>query len=606
MMASTTDSKKRSGKTLEGKKESKKSRNNTKNHTKKNRKTKDILEKDEEEIALEKIVFGDVAGFESSLRHFDLDSYLEDLNQQNMKDELGSDEEEDFGSDQDNEEDDEDLAALDDADLFVVDEPNGDNQSNSEGDSDSDSADDDDSDTSLSEEDPNEILDVNGGTAAWIDSDDERLQVSLANNNRLKKLRKNTEEDYVSGREYAKRLRSRFEKVYPVPKWAKESKKEYDSDGDDMDLDTDDDEGHSSQQGTNPLKSLLQNAARYVSTKKTKMLPATHIDIERLQDANQSAPSLAVIQDMNFHPTHPLLLTCGFDQTLRIYHIDGKKNPLVSSLHVRRLPFKTAHFHPDGVRVLAGGVRKNLRIWDIDTGNVAKVTNLYGHEDTQPNFEKFKISPCGKHIALIGELGWMNMLSARNAQWVAGAKVDDAIVDLVWTHDGSHVIMANSHGDVWEWDVKTRQFTSRWRDEGGIGICKLALGGKGDRWLAVGSNNGVVNIYDRKALQGSGKETGAFGEPLMYKPKAVIKHLITAVSALEFSPDGQILAIASDQKQNALKLIHIPSFTAFSNWPTSNTPLGKVTTVAFTPGGEMISVANQQGRARLWRLNHYV
>lgn len=199
----------------------------------------------------------------------------------------------------------------------------------------------------------------------------------------------------------------------------------------------------------------------------------------------------------------------------------------------------------------------------------------------------------------------MNILSAQNAQWVAGAKIDEEIADLVWSHDSRIVLLTNSHGDVWEWDVKQRQFIKRWRDEGGIGICKLALGGKGDRWLALGSTNGVVNIYDRKTVQAGGQEAGTFGEPLMYKPRAVIKHLITAVTALEFSPDGQILAIGSDQKQNAFKLIHIPSFTAFMNWPTSSTPLGKVTSVAFTPGGEMISVGNQQGRARLWRFNHY-
>ena len=55
----------------------------------------------------------------------------------------------------------------------------------------------------------------------WIDSDDERLVVSLASNSRLRKLRLTESEDIMNGREYIKRLRNQFEHLYPVPEWAK-------------------------------------------------------------------------------------------------------------------------------------------------------------------------------------------------------------------------------------------------------------------------------------------------------------------------------------------------------------------------------------------------
>lgn len=43
--------------------------------------------------------------------------------------------------------------------------------------------------------------------AAWEDSDDDRIMISLASNPRLRKLRRDEAEDVVSGREYIKRLR---------------------------------------------------------------------------------------------------------------------------------------------------------------------------------------------------------------------------------------------------------------------------------------------------------------------------------------------------------------------------------------------------------------
>jgi len=70
---------------------------------------------------------------------------------------------------------------------------------------------------------------------------------------------------------------------------------------------------------------------------------------------------------------------------------------------------------------------------------------------------------------------------------------------------------------------------------------------------------------------------------------------------LEFSPDGQVLAMASRAKKDALRLVHIPTCTVFSNWPTSATPLGRVETVGWARGG-MLCVGNEAGKVRLWEI----
>ena len=89
------------------------------------------------------------------------------------------------------------------------------------------------------------------------------------------------------------------------------------------------------------------------------------------------------------------------------------------------------------------------------------------------------------------------------------------------------------------------------------------------------------------------------------KPVATLDQLTTTISSLQFSPDGQILCMASRAVKDALRLVHLPTFSVFKNWPTSGTPLGKVTSVAFSPRGEMLAVGNEQGKVRLWKLNHY-
>lgn len=51
--------------------------------------------------------------------------------------------------------------------------------------------------------------------------------------------------------------------------------------------------------------------------------------------------------------------------------------------------------------------------------------------------------------------------------------------------------------------------------------------------------------------------------------------------------------------------IHLPSLTAFSNWPTSSTPLGHVTSVDFSPRSEYIAVGNSRGRVLLYHLRDF-
>jgi U3 small nucleolar RNA-associated protein 18 len=59
---------------------------------------------------------------------------------------------------------------------------------------------------------------------AWVDSDDERLTVSLAGVAQRRKLRTVEDEDVVSGTEYARRLRQQYLRLYPVPDWAQEGR----------------------------------------------------------------------------------------------------------------------------------------------------------------------------------------------------------------------------------------------------------------------------------------------------------------------------------------------------------------------------------------------
>jgi hypothetical protein len=226
-----------------------------------------VLPKDAEEEELERLIFGDSAGFMEGLDNFSAvratGAYGE-----------GSDEEQD---------DDADLDNVADDNLFFFDSGPVAAPAGSVAVAQVEESDDDDE-------------------PAWEDSDDERLVVSLASVPQLRKLRETAEDDMVNGKEYARRLRKQYERLYPAPDWAahaagaanKKRRRTMDDDesGDesasDMDVDEDD-------LSTQPLARLLKDADIFSRTStrgptKKRKLQAGTIDIQRLKDVSKAGP----------------------------------------------------------------------------------------------------------------------------------------------------------------------------------------------------------------------------------------------------------------------------------------------------------------------------
>lgn len=158
----------------------------------------------------------------------------------------------------------------------------------------------------------------------------------------------------------------------------------------------------------------------------------------------------------------------------------------------------------------------------------------------------------------------VNVLDARTCQWVAEVRVEGrgGVADFAWWGDGEGMVILGKGGEAVEWDGREKRTVGRWMDEGAVGTTVVALGGTGrglkalggDRWLAVGSASGVVNVYDR-ASWGASKGTDEDElVPPTPKPKRAFDHLTTPTSHLEFSPDGQLLVMASQWKRDALRL----------------------------------------------------
>jgi U3 small nucleolar RNA-associated protein 18 len=223
--------------------------------------------------------------------------------------------------------------------------------------------------------------------------------------------------------------------------------------------------------------------------------------------------------------------------------------------------------------------------------------------------ERFKLSPCGRYMALIGSSrkggGTINILDANSTQWIATARIEgkNGVADFAWWGDGEGMTIVGKGGEVGEWSVESRSYIARWIDDG-YGPTVLTLGGKhgpkslgGDRWVVIGSQSGIVNIYDRKTFTSPKSEIEIAERP---EPKRSFDQFTKPISNLEISPDGQLLAYSTKWKKDGLRLAHLPSCTVYRNWPTDQTPLGRITAVAFGRGSDVLAVGNEGGNIRLF------
>ncbi|WOL08902.1 hypothetical protein Cni_G17655 [Canna indica] len=425
---------------------------------------------------------------------------------------------------------------------------------------------------------------------AWVDEEEEKTKVNIVRVNRLRKLRKEVDENLISGADYVARLRAQHAKLNPGTGWASMDRKH--ARCGDFDDSSDDESGVSIAHGYENAESndILRSNDELVIKSTTKLLPGL-LEYSRLVDANAEEPSSGPINSVQFHRNGQLLLTAGLDRRLRFFQVDGKRNPKIQSIFIEDCPIHKASFLPDGSEVILAGRRKFFYSFDLVKAAVSKIGPLTGREEK--SLEAFEVSPDSKIIAFIGNEGYILLISSRTKELIGTLKMNGSARSLAFVDGGQQLISSGGDGHVYHWDLRTRRCIHKGVDEGSITGSALCAS-QDSSIFAAGSSSGVVNVYKSEEFLG-GKQ----------KPLKTIENLTTMVDQMKFNPDAQILAISSRMKKNGLKLVHIPSFNVFSNYPPPRFSLQYPRCLDFSPGGGFMTVGNAGGKVLLYKLHHY-
>lgn len=162
-----------------------------------------------------------------------------------------------------------------------------------------------------------------------------------------------------------------------------------------------------------------------------------------------------------------------------------------------------------------------------------------------------------KYYAIGAKNGYICLLGQDSKQLLFDLKMNGSCNAMAFSPCERYLYTAGDEAEIYQWDLGTRKCVTKVADEGAFQTTAMQVSPSG-AVLATGSKMGSVNIFNA---------TGLAGDVVEPKPFKTLMNLTTSVTDLSFNHTSELLCSCSKWKKNAIKLVHIPSYTNFQNFP---------------------------------------
>lgn len=419
---------------------------------------------------------------------------------------------------------------------------------------------------------------------AWVDPDDDSLKVDLSGVARLRKLRKDSNDNIITGSDYQSRLKEYYQKTLANPEFTKWADKA------------------SSITKTKKEKKTRFEYRSIFEDADLSSISKSHLDSGILDISHQGNLPFknrlaCVVQSVDFHPRMDLFLAAGFDKNLKIFEFEALefKNKseisLKTNVFFENFPINKAQFSTRNPNeVLLCGRKKHLYCYDMETEKTQKISSYFFTKNiSKQNVPTFCMDYTGDLAVFPVDSGSLEFMALRNKQVSFDLQMDERCTGVAFGSVDSNTLYSCSElGNIYIWDLRQRKIREKFKDEGSIKTTTIASTSSG--LLATGSDSGFVNFYG--SLESNEKR----------KPEKRFDNVTTAISSLAFSPNGYGLLFASKWKSSSCKIASTDTLRVYSNWPNFQTRLGSISCTGFSRDSSLLLIGNDGGNVEMYKV----
>lgn len=410
----------------------------------------------------------------------------------------------------------------------------------------------------------------------WQDEDDKDVIINVQENDRLMNIRKNVDEENITGAELSKRLKKKVQ----------ENSSNWHKVFENVDK-------------TKVIASeLFQNDTQLIDDPiiSSTRFKANQVSIEPAPDANKHAPFYGEVRSVDWLPNSSLFMTAGGRRkTIKIFDIDGKTNKLVRSVKVSTLHDPTAKFsNLSKNEAIISGMNKHFYSMDVETGKLSRIPFISGRDER--DLRNISVSETGKFFSICVSNGEILIMSKRNKSFVESLKMNGSALSADFSSCGNYLLSCGTDSSIYKWDLRNFECVGKQVDYASTGSTVVRFNPQNDNIYSTGATSGCVNVYNNSNFEGYLPET---------KPEKEALNVRTTVVDISFNKAGTLLAYCSDEVDNAVKILNMSDLSIVPTFPRVTHRLGAARCLKFSPDNKFLSIGNERGRCLLFRINNY-